>query len=185
MGCAAKDTASCSLAAHDFSANSVFGGYPDRVGVISVLKGNMYLKTALVEAANAAAKAKGTYLRDKFYCLKARRGYKRAAVAAHKILVATYRGGKLGWNENSNDRTNPRPKNFLAANSFIPSSFSPASSFSAHDAIEGEMQSGLNIGTPLARCVPFARQVGYGNWLLHLFARYVPASWSSGRSPSA
>ena len=52
MGCAAKDTASCSLAAHDFSANSVFGGYPDRVGVISVLKGNMYLKTALVEAAN-------------------------------------------------------------------------------------------------------------------------------------
>src|SRR5215472_5638322 len=27
-------------------------------------KGNVYLKTALVEAANAAAKAKGTYLRD-------------------------------------------------------------------------------------------------------------------------
>jgi transposase len=54
-------------------------------------KGNMYLKTALVEAANAAAKAKGTYLRDKFYRLKARRGYKRAAVAvAHKILVAIY-----------------------------------------------------------------------------------------------
>ncbi len=36
-------------------------------------KGNIYLKTALVEAANAAAKAKGTYLRDKFYRLKARR----------------------------------------------------------------------------------------------------------------
>jgi transposase len=54
-------------------------------------KGNTYLKTALVEAANAAAKAKGTYLRDKFYRLKARRGYKRAAVAvAHKILVAIY-----------------------------------------------------------------------------------------------
>jgi transposase len=54
-------------------------------------KGNVYLKTALVEAANAAARAKGTYLRDKFYRLKARRGYKRAAVAvAHKILVATY-----------------------------------------------------------------------------------------------
>jgi len=50
------------------------------------------LKTALVEAANAAAKAKGTCLRDKFYRLKARRGYKRAAVAvAHKILVAIYR----------------------------------------------------------------------------------------------
>jgi transposase len=54
-------------------------------------KGNVYLKTALVEAANAAARAKGTYLRDKFFRLKARRGYKRATVAvAHKILVATY-----------------------------------------------------------------------------------------------
>src|SRR6516164_10592087 len=54
-------------------------------------KGNMYLKTALVEAANAAARAKGTYLRDKFYRLKARRGYKRAAVAiAHKILLSIY-----------------------------------------------------------------------------------------------
>ena len=54
-------------------------------------QGNVYLKTALVEAANAAAKAKGTYLRDKFYRLKARRGYKRAVVAiAHKILVAIY-----------------------------------------------------------------------------------------------
>src|SRR2546427_7404771 len=54
-------------------------------------KGNVYLKTALVEAANAAAQAKGTYLRDKFYRLQARRGYKRAAVAvAHKILVAIY-----------------------------------------------------------------------------------------------
>jgi transposase len=54
-------------------------------------KGNVYLKTALVEAANSAARAKTTYLRDKFYRLKARRGYKRAAVAiAHKILVAIY-----------------------------------------------------------------------------------------------
>lgn len=49
-------------------------------------KGNVYLKTTLVEAAHAAAKAKGTYLRDKFYRLKARRGLKRA----DKILVATY-----------------------------------------------------------------------------------------------
>ena len=54
-------------------------------------KGNVYLKTALVEAANAAARTKGTYLRDKFYRLKARRGYKRAAVAiAHKILLSIY-----------------------------------------------------------------------------------------------
>jgi transposase len=56
-----------------------------------ITKGNVYLKTALVEAANAATRAKGTYLRDKFYRLKARRGYKRALVAvAHKILVAVY-----------------------------------------------------------------------------------------------
>jgi transposase len=56
-----------------------------------VPKGNVYLKTALVEAAHAAARSKGTYLRDKFYRLKARRGYKRAAVAiAHKILVSIY-----------------------------------------------------------------------------------------------
>ncbi|HKV38547.1 MAG TPA: IS110 family transposase [Blastocatellia bacterium] len=54
-------------------------------------KGNVYLKTALVEAAQSASKAKGTYLRDKFYRLKARRGYKRAVVAvAHKILLAIY-----------------------------------------------------------------------------------------------
>ena len=56
-----------------------------------VPKGNVYLKTGLVEAANAASRARGTYLRDKFYRLKARRGYKRATVAvAHKILVAIY-----------------------------------------------------------------------------------------------
>jgi transposase len=51
--------------------------------------GNVYLKSGLVEAANAAARAKGTYRRDKFFRRKARRGYKRAVVAiAHKILVA-------------------------------------------------------------------------------------------------
>jgi transposase len=56
-----------------------------------ITRGNLYLKSALIEAANAAARAKGTYLRDKFYRLKARRGYKRAAVAiAHKILVAVH-----------------------------------------------------------------------------------------------
>jgi transposase len=56
-----------------------------------VPRGNIYLKAALVEAANAASRAKGTYLRDKFFRLKARRGYKRAVVAvAHKILVSIY-----------------------------------------------------------------------------------------------
>ena len=65
-------------------------------------KGNVYLKTAVVEAANSAARAKGTYLRDKFYRLKARRGYKRAAVAiAHKILVSIYH--MLSQNVSYND----------------------------------------------------------------------------------
>jgi transposase len=65
-------------------------------------KGNVYLKTALVEAATAAARTKGSYLRDKFYRLKARRGYKRAVVAvAHKILVAIYHmlSHQVGYNE--------------------------------------------------------------------------------------
>lgn len=65
-------------------------------------KGNVYLKSALVEAANSAARAKGTYLRDKFYRLKARRGYKRAVVAvAHKILVSIYH--MLSQNVSYND----------------------------------------------------------------------------------
>ncbi len=65
-------------------------------------KGNIHLKVALVEAASAAAKAKGTYLRDKFYRLKARRGYKRAAVAiGHKILVSAYH--MLSQNVSYND----------------------------------------------------------------------------------
>lgn len=47
--------------------------------------------TALVEAAHGASSTRGSYLRDKFHRLKARRGYKRAAVAiAHKILKAAY-----------------------------------------------------------------------------------------------
>jgi len=69
---------------------------------IRIPKGNVYLKTALVDAANSAARAKGTYLRDKFYRLKARRGYKRAAVAiAHKILVSIYH--MLSQNVSYND----------------------------------------------------------------------------------
>jgi transposase len=56
-----------------------------------VRKGNPHLQTALVEAASAAARKKDSYLRDKFFRLKARRGYKRAAMAiAHKILISAY-----------------------------------------------------------------------------------------------
>jgi transposase len=54
-------------------------------------RGNVHLKTALVTAAIGAARQKGSYYKDKYHRLKARRGPGRAAVAiAHKILVAVY-----------------------------------------------------------------------------------------------
>jgi transposase len=54
-------------------------------------KGNVHLRTALVAAAISSAKKKGSYLKDKYFRLKARRGALRAAVAvAHKILLAAY-----------------------------------------------------------------------------------------------
>jgi len=82
-------------------------------------KGNVYLKTALVEAANSAAKSKGTYLRDKFYRLKARRGYKRAAVAiAHKILVSVYHmlSQNVSYNDLGDLYLDTRNKNHLTRN---------------------------------------------------------------------
>jgi hypothetical protein len=54
-------------------------------------KGNLHLRTLLVGAAISASRAKGSYLKDKFHRLKARRGPLRAALAiAHKILIAAY-----------------------------------------------------------------------------------------------
>jgi transposase len=54
-------------------------------------KGNVHLKTILVGAAISASRKKGSYLKDKYYRLKARRGALRAALAiAHKILIAIY-----------------------------------------------------------------------------------------------
>ena len=54
-------------------------------------KGNAHLRAMLVQAAMAGARKKGTYLRDKYHRLKARRGAKRAALAvAHKILISAY-----------------------------------------------------------------------------------------------
>ena len=53
--------------------------------------GNVHLCTILVQAAMAAARKKGSYLKERFWRLKARRGPKRAAVAvAHSILVIAY-----------------------------------------------------------------------------------------------
>ena len=54
-------------------------------------KGNIHLRTILVGAAISASRTKGSYLKDKFHRLKARRGGLRAALAiAHKILVCAY-----------------------------------------------------------------------------------------------
>jgi transposase len=59
--------------------------------------GNPFLKTALVQAAVAASRKQGSYLKDKFFRLKARRGFRRAAVAmARKILVIVYHMLKFG-----------------------------------------------------------------------------------------
>ena len=50
-------------------------------------KGNIHLKTVQV----CAARTKGSYDKDKYHRLKARRGSLRAAMAiAHKILVAVF-----------------------------------------------------------------------------------------------
>ena len=54
-------------------------------------KGNIHLRTMLVGAAISASRTKGSYLKDKYHRLKARRGALRAALAiAHKILVSAY-----------------------------------------------------------------------------------------------
>jgi transposase len=54
-------------------------------------KGSPSLRTALVEAAQAAARTKETYLGAQYRRLAARRGAKRAAIAvAHSILVMVY-----------------------------------------------------------------------------------------------
>lgn len=54
-------------------------------------KGNKWLTSMLVEAANSAAKTKDTYLASQFARLASRRGHNRAAVAvAHSMLVSAY-----------------------------------------------------------------------------------------------
>jgi transposase len=54
-------------------------------------KGNVHLCTALVQAATCASRKKGSYFKERFWRLKARRGHKRAAMAvAHSILNAIY-----------------------------------------------------------------------------------------------
>lgn len=64
-------------------------------------------------------RTKGTYLRDKFYRLKARRGYKRAAVAiAHKILVSIYHmfSQQVSYNDRGDLYLDKLNKNHLTRN---------------------------------------------------------------------
>ncbi len=57
----------------------------------TIRHGSPWLKTELVEAANAAARSKGCYLAARYARLKGRRGHSRAAVATgHAILVIAY-----------------------------------------------------------------------------------------------
>ena len=50
-----------------------------------------HLKTIMLEVAWAAVKKKGSYFKDKYYRLRARRGAKKAIVAiAHRILLGIY-----------------------------------------------------------------------------------------------
>ena len=50
-----------------------------------------HFKTIMIEVAWAAIKKKGSYFKDKYYRLKARRGAKKAIVAvAHRILLGIY-----------------------------------------------------------------------------------------------
>lgn len=56
-----------------------------------VRPGNAHLRTALIQAAHAAARVKESYLSDQYHRIAARRGSKRAAVAVgHSILVIAY-----------------------------------------------------------------------------------------------
>ena len=51
----------------------------------------MTARKCTVGAAVSASRTRGSYLKDKYHRLKARRGAMRAALAiAHKILVAAY-----------------------------------------------------------------------------------------------
>jgi transposase len=54
-------------------------------------KGNVHLRTALVTAAVCGTRKKGSYYKDKYHRLRARRGRMRALLAiAHKILIAAF-----------------------------------------------------------------------------------------------
>ena len=54
-------------------------------------RGNRQLRVTLVEASMGAIRTRGSYLKSKYYRLKARCGAQRAAMAiAHKLAIAIY-----------------------------------------------------------------------------------------------
>ncbi len=54
-------------------------------------QGNRWLRSGLIQAAHAAVRCKGTYLKAVYQRLVRRRGQKKAIIAvAHKILTAAY-----------------------------------------------------------------------------------------------
>src|SRR5262245_11259560 len=72
----------------DLSGNNESAG---KRGPGTTRKGSVWLRQALVEAAKAAARTKGTYLASQDARLKGRRGHARATLAvAHSILVIVY-----------------------------------------------------------------------------------------------
>jgi|SoiMethySBSTD1v2_1073268.scaffolds.fasta_scaffold388950_2 transposase len=78
-----------------------------------ICPGNRHLKVALMEAANAASRKKGSYLRAKYHRLSGRRGRKRALVGvARTILQSMYYIIQRGTHyqdlgENYYDQRNP------------------------------------------------------------------------------
>jgi transposase len=54
-------------------------------------RGNPWLKTMICQAALCAVRTKGSYLKDKYHRLKARRGHNKAIMAiAHKLMVSVF-----------------------------------------------------------------------------------------------
>jgi transposase len=80
---------------HAASWGAICPGHDDSAGKRrsgKTRKGNRWLRTALIEAANSAAgRTRGTYLNAQYLRLKSRRGHSKAIVAvAHSILVSAY-----------------------------------------------------------------------------------------------
>jgi transposase len=77
-------------------------------------RGNPWLKTMICQAALSAVKTKGTYLKDKYHRLRARRGHNKAIMAiAHKLIFAVFHVLKeqVAFKELGSDWLDKRDKN--------------------------------------------------------------------------